>query len=128
MANELILLIEDNLANRTLIRDVLTFKGYQIVEAETAEEGIKLAREKKPALVLMDFQLPGMNGIEAFHVLRADAVTRPIPVIAVTASAMPEDRQKMLEAGFDGVQTKPIHVLEFIKTVEETLKRVAAKS
>ena len=128
MANELILLIEDNVANRTLIRDVLTFKGYQILEAETAEEGIALAREKRPALVLMDFQLPGMNGIQAFEVLRADAATRTIPVIAVTASAMPEDRQRMLAAGFDGVQAKPIHVLEFIKTVEETLKKVAPKS
>lgn len=128
MANELILLIEDNVANRTLIRDVLKFKGYQILEAETAEEGIKLAREKRPALVLMDFQLPGMNGIEAFDVLRANAATRPIPVIAVTASAMPEDRQRMLAAGFDGVQTKPIHVLEFIKTVEETLQKVAARN
>ena len=80
MANELILLIEDNLVNRTLIRDVLSFKGYQTLEAASAEEGIKLAIEKKPALVLMDFQLPGMNGIDAFHVLRADATTRRDPV------------------------------------------------
>jgi len=127
MANELILLIEDNVVNRTLIRDVLNFKGYQTLEAATAEEGIKLAIEKKPALVLMDFQLPGMNGIDVFHVLRADATTRAIPVIAVTASAMPEDRRRMLDAGFDGVQTKPIHVLEFLKSVEETLQRKAAK-
>ena len=127
MANELILLIEDNLVNRTLIRDVLSFKGYQTLEAASAEEGIKLAIEKKPALVLMDFQLPGMNGIDAFHVLRADVTTRAIPIIAVTASAMPEDRRKMLDAGFDGVQTKPIHVLEFLKSVEEALQRKAAK-
>ena len=87
MANELILLIEDNLVNRTLIRDVLNFKGYQTLEAASAEEGIKLAVEKKPALVLMDFQLPGMNGIDAFHVLRADATTQAIPIIAVTKKA-----------------------------------------
>ncbi|MDB5808817.1 MAG: response regulator receiver protein [Betaproteobacteria bacterium] len=128
MANELILMIEDNAANRTLIRDVLNFKGYQTLEAETAEEGIELAREKKPALVLMDFQLPGMNGIDAFNVLRGDTATSAIPVIAVTASAMPEDRKKMLAAGFEGVQTKPIHVMEFIKTVEDTLRKVAAKT
>ena len=128
MSNELILIIEDNLVNRTLVRDVLQFKGYQTLEATTAEEGIQLAREKKPALVLMDFHLPGMNGIEAFEILRADAATSPIPVIAVTASAMPEDRKKMLDAGFDGVQTKPIHVMEFLKTVEEALKKSAAKA
>ena len=126
MANELILIIEDNAVNRTLVRDVLQFKGYQTLEAPNAEEGIQIAREKKPALVLMDFHLPGMDGIEAFKVLRADAATSPIPVIAVTASAMPEDRKKMLEAGFDGVQTKPIHVLEFLNAVAEALKKSAA--
>ena len=123
MANELILIIEDNEITRTLVRDVLRFTGYQTLESSTAEEGIQLARDKQPALVLMDFHLPGMNGIEAFHVLRADAATSPIPVIAVTASAMPEDRQRMLAAGFDGVQTKPIHVTEFLKTVEQALKK-----
>ena len=123
MANELILIIEDNPVNLTLVRDLLTFKGYQTLEAPTAEEGIRLAREKQPALVLMDFQLPGMNGVEAFKILRADAATSLIPVIAVTASAMPEDRQKMLAAGFDGVQTKPIHVLNFLDTVEKVLKK-----
>ena len=128
MSNELILIIEDNLVNRTLVRDVLQFKGYQTLESTTAEEGIQLAREKKPALVLMDFHLPGMNGIEAFEILRGDAATSPIPVIAVTASAMPEDRKKMLDAGFDGVQTKPIHVMEFLQTVEEALKKSAAKA
>ena len=127
MANELILIVEDNEVNRTLVRDVLKFKGYQTLEALTAEEGIQLARENKPALVLMDFQLPGMNGIEAFKILRADALTSTIPVIAVTASAMPEDRQKMLAAGFDGVQTKPIHVLELLDTVEKALKKPAKK-
>ena len=127
MANELILIIEDNVVNRTLVRDVLQFKGYRTLESPTAEEGIQLARDKQPALVLMDFHLPGMNGIEAFEILRADAATRPIPVIAVTASAMPEDRKKMLEAGFDGVQTKPIHVKEFLATVEQALKKSAGR-
>ena len=121
MSNELILIIEDNAINRTLVRDVLQFKGYQTLESQTAEEGIRLAREKKPALILMDFHLPGMNGIEAFKALRADTATSPIPVIAVTASAMPEDRQKILAAGFDGMQTKPIHVLAFLEAVEQAL-------
>ena len=125
MSNELILIIEDNEINRTLVRDVLQFKGYQTLESQTAEEGIRLAREQKPALILMDFHLPAMNGIEAFKALRADAATSSIPVIAVTASAMPEDRQKILAAGFDGMQTKPIHVQEFLETVEQALKKAA---
>lgn len=123
MASELILIIEDNEKNRKLVRDVLQFKGYQTVESETAEEGIRLAREKKPALVLMDFHLPGMNGIEAFKVLRADTQTSSIPIVAVTASAMTEDRKKIIAAGFDGLQTKPINVKEFLDTVAQTLKK-----
>jgi two-component system cell cycle response regulator DivK len=123
MANELILIIEDNEKNRKLVRDVLQFKGYRTVESETAEEGIQLAREKKPALVLMDFHLPGMNGIEAFKVLRADPQTSSIPIVAVTASAMTEDRQKIMAAGFEGLQTKPINVKEFLEAVAQTLKK-----
>jgi two-component system, cell cycle response regulator DivK len=123
MANELILIIEDNEKNRKLVRDVLQFKGYRTVESETAEEGIRLARESKPALVLMDFHLPGMNGIEAFKVLRADPQTSSIPIVAVTASAMTEDRQKIIAAGFEGLQTKPINVKEFLEAVAQTLKK-----
>ena len=127
MANELILIIEDNEINRVLVRDMLRFKGYQTIEAQTAEEGIRVAREKRPALILMDFHLPKMNGIEAFKTLRADAATSAIPVIAVTASAMPEDRQKILAAGFDGMQTKPIHVVEFLGAIERALERAAKR-
>ncbi len=123
MANELILIIEDNEKNRKLVRDVLQFKGYQILESETAEEGIRLAREKHPALVLMDFHLPGMNGIEAFKVLRADPQTSSIPIVAVTASAMTEDRKKIIDAGFDGLQTKPINVKDFLEAVAQTLQK-----
>ena len=121
MANELILIIEDNEKNRRLVRDVLQFKGYKIIESETAEEGIRLAREQMPALILMDFHLPGMNGIEAFTVLRGDPQTRSIPILAVTASAMTEDRQKIVAAGFDGLQTKPINVKEFLDAVARIL-------
>ena len=126
MANVPILIVEDNEKNRKLVRDILQFKGYQVLESETAEEGIRLAREKKPSLILMDFHLPGMNGIEAFKVLRADPQTRSIPVVAVTASAMPEDRRRMVEAGFDGVQTKPINVKDFLENVAAILKNFAA--
>jgi CheY-like chemotaxis protein len=123
MASELILVVEDNEKNRKLVRDVLTFKGYQILEAETGEDGVRIARERRPRLVLMDIQLPGIDGIEALRRLRADELTRAIPVIAVTASAMDRDRQKIMAAGFDGYQSKPLNVKEFIGTVEAMLTR-----
>jgi len=125
MANELILIIEDNEKNRRLERDVLQFKGYRTIESETAEEGIRLAREQKPALILMDFHLPGMNGIEAFHVLRGEVETRTIPVLAVTASAMTEDCRKIIAAGFDGLQTKPINVKDFLDAVAAIVAKQA---
>src|SRR6266498_1992084 len=85
MAGELILIVEDHEKNRKLVRDVLQVKGYRTVETETAEEGIRVARESGPALILMDIQLPGMDGIAALKLLRTDPLTRDIPVIAVTA-------------------------------------------
>ena len=121
MAGELILIVEDNEKNRKLERDVLQFHGYQIMEAVTAEDGLRLARERPPALVLMDIQLPGMSGIEALAALRADPALRTIPVIAVTASAMTHDRQKILAAGFDGYQSKPISIVDFVAAVRSTL-------
>jgi two-component system, cell cycle response regulator DivK len=123
MAGELILVVEDHEKNRKLVRDVLTFKGYRVLEAETGEDGIRLACEHLPRLVLMDIQLPGMDGIEALRRLRADEITRAIPVIAVTASAMDRDRQKIMAAGFDGYQSKPLDVKEFMAAVEAMLAR-----
>jgi len=123
MANELILIVEDNDKNRKLVRDVLRFKGYETLEAETGEDGVRLAQERRPALILMDIQLPGIDGIAALGRLRADPATREIPVIAVTASAMTHDRQKIMAAGFDGYQTKPIRVTEFLDVVRATLDR-----
>jgi CheY-like chemotaxis protein len=123
MAGELILIVEDNEKNLKLVRDVLQFKGYQTIEAGTGEDGVRLAKERHPALVLMDIQLPGIDGITALGQLRADAGTRAIPVIAVTASAMTHDRQKIMAAGFDGYQTKPIKVKEFIEAVRAMLDR-----
>ncbi len=123
MAGELILIVEDNERNRRLVRDVLQFKGYQTIESETAEEGLRLARERGPALVLMDIQLPGMDGITALGRLREDPLTRGIPVMAVTASAMTHDRQKIMAAGFDAYETKPIRVKEFLEAVRRLLER-----
>src|SRR5215475_5596083 len=84
MAGELILIIEDNEKNRKLVRDVLNVKGYKTIESETAEEGIKLAIEKSPSLILMDIQLPGMDGITALKHLKSDPKTKTILVIAIT--------------------------------------------
>jgi len=128
MANELVLIVEDNDKNRKLARDVLQVKGYQTVDTDNAEEGIRLARERKPALILMDLHLPGIDGIEALGRLRGDPGTKRIPVIAVTASAMTEDNQKIIAAGFDGLQTKPIHVNDFIRAVGDMLARFKDKT
>ena len=123
MANELILVVEDNEKNRKLVRDVLNFKGYRLAEAETGEDGVRLARELRPDLILMDIQLPGINGITALAQIREDPALRHIPVIAVTASAMTHDRQKIMASGFDGYQSKPINVKDFLAAVRATLDR-----
>jgi two-component system cell cycle response regulator DivK len=123
MANELILIVEDNEKNRKLVRDVLTFKGYRLAEAETGEDGVRLARELHPDLILMDIQLPGINGMVALGQIRQDPAIARTPVIAVTASAMTHDRQKIMAAGFDGYQSKPINVKDFLAAVREMLDR-----
>jgi two-component system cell cycle response regulator DivK len=122
MAGELILIIEDNDKNRKLCRDVLQAKGYQTIESETAEEGLKLALDRSPALILMDIQLPGMDGIAALKQLRADPKTKDIRVLAITASAMTHNRTTMLAEGFDGYQTKPITLKDFLGEVQRVLE------
>jgi two-component system cell cycle response regulator DivK len=121
MAGELILIVEDNEKNRKLVRDVLQFKGYRTLEAESGELGVALARDSRPALILMDIQLPGMSGIEALGHLRADPTTRDIPIVAVTASAMMQDRQRILAAGFFVYLSTPIDVKGFVQMVAEVL-------
>ncbi len=108
MTGALILIVEDNDKNRKLVRDVLTFKGYETIESETGEEG-------------MDIRLPGIDGVEALRRLRAEETTRGIPVMAMTASVMSEDRQKIMAAGFDGYQSKPINVTDFVAAVAQLL-------
>jgi two-component system, cell cycle response regulator DivK len=117
MPQELILIIEDNEKNRKLIRDLLQAKGYQTIESDAAEEGLKLAAERKPALVLMDIQLSGMDGIAAMKQLKAAPDTRTIPVMAITASAMTYNRESMLAQGFDGYQIKPFNLGEFLADI-----------
>ncbi len=122
----LILIVEDNEKNLKLVRDVLQVKGFSTLEAGTAEDGIRLARENKPDLILMDIHLPGMNGIEALKVLRGEAATAAIPVIAVTASVMQQDRKQITEAGFDAYVGKPINLKEFLDAVRAALERKEA--
>jgi len=117
-----ILIIEDNDKNMKLARDVLKAKGYATLEAVTGEEGVKLAKEMLPDLVLMDIQLPGINGIEAFRQIRADAKTARIPVIALTASVTPTDRSEINAAGFDAFIGKPISLKEFVETVRRLIE------
>ncbi|MGH7279142.1 MAG: response regulator, partial [Candidatus Rokuibacteriota bacterium] len=109
-------------------RDVLAFHGYRLLEAENAEDGVRVAQEARPALILMDIQLPGMDGIAALRQLRAHQATRDIPVMAVTASAMTMDRQKIMAAGFDAYQSKPISVQPFLAAVRQLLDRGGAEN
>ena len=120
-----ILIIEDNPRNLKLARDLLDHAGYRTLEATSAEDGLALARAHRPDLVLMDVQLPGMSGVQALERLRADPATNGIPVIAVTAFAMKDDRARFLAAGFDGYLEKPISVREFPGQVAEMLKHAA---
>jgi len=119
----LILIVEDNEKNLKLVRDVLRVKGYATIEATNAEDGIALANAHKPDLILMDIQLPGMNGIDALRVLRADSATAGIAAIAVTASVMQQDRNLITDAGFDGYVGKPINLKAFLDAVRTTLER-----
>lgn len=121
MANELILIVEDNEKNRRLARDILQVKGYRTIEAETAETGLEMAPKENPDLVLMDIQLPGMNGIQALKKLRESEATRAIPVLAFTASVMPQDRREIMDAGFDGFVAKPVNLKEFIAAIAKAL-------
>jgi two-component system cell cycle response regulator DivK len=118
----LILIVEDNEKNMKLVRDILQAKGYETMEAVNAEDGIKLALERIPDLVLMDIQLPGMNGMEALKVLRAEKATAHVPVVAITASVMTQDRQQIMDTGFNGFIEKPINLREFLATVQGSMK------
>jgi CheY-like chemotaxis protein len=121
MANELILIVEDNEQNRKLARDLLRVHGYRTIEAETGEDGVRLAAESAPALVLMDIHLPGISGIEALARLRARPETRSTPVLAFTASVMPQDRSDIMAAGFDAFVSKPINLRAFLDAIVATL-------
>ena len=112
-----ILVVEDNERNLKLLRDVLEYAGYDVRVARTAEDGITLAVSEPPDLVLMDLQLPGIDGMEALRRLRESPRTADVPVAAVTAQAMKQDRERALDAGFNGYVEKPISVRAFLDQV-----------
>jgi two-component system cell cycle response regulator DivK len=116
-----ILVVEDNERNLKLLRDVLEYAGYDVRVARTAEDGITLAVSEPPDLVLMDLQLPGIDGMEALRRLRESPRTADIPVVAVTAQAMKQDRERALDAGFNGYLEKPISVRAFPDQVRRFL-------
>jgi len=117
-----ILIVEDNPANMKLASNILAKAGYETLEAADAEAGIQFVRNETPDLILMDIQLPGMDGLTATRLLKGDQNTRHIPIIALTAFAMKGDEEKMLSAGCDGYIPKPIRYKEFLKTVETFLQ------
>ena len=123
MANDLILIVEDNDKNMKLARDVLTYAGFRTIEATDGETGVRLAVEHCPALILMDIQLPGIDGITALERIRSDEKTAAIPAVALTASVMSGDRERFVQAGFDGFIAKPIDVPTFASQVRDFLER-----
>jgi two-component system cell cycle response regulator DivK len=117
-----VLIVEDNEKNMKLARDILQAKGYATLEAVNGEEGVRLALLHKPDLVLMDIQLPDINGIQAFQRIRADPGTARTPVVAFTASVTANDRSRIGDAGFDGFLSKPINLKEFLETIKRVLE------
>lgn len=118
MAGELILIVEDDAKSRRLVRDVLEYQGFRTAEAVAGDDGVRLAKTLAPSLILMDIQLPRLDGVAALRLLRADPATRAIPVVAVTASATSSERPAIREAGFDGHHDKPIDVRALVALVE----------
>jgi two-component system cell cycle response regulator DivK len=126
MSGQRILVVEDNSLNLKLLRDVLGAAGFEVVEATTGEEGLSAAAEHPPDLVLMDIQLPGIDGVETMRRLRAGTLGPGVPVVAVTASAMPEDLAAVANAGFDGYIEKPISVRALVGQVRGFLDGAAS--
>jgi CheY-like chemotaxis protein len=116
-----ILIVEDEPQNRKLFKDVLQYRGFTVLEARDGREGVALARQHRPDLILMDIQMPVMDGISATRTLKQDAVTQDITVVALTANAMPGDREKILEAGCQDYISKPFRLHEFLEKIREYL-------
>lgn len=118
-----ILIVEDNEKNLKLFTEILTASGYNILTARDGAEGVRLAKENSPELILMDIQMPVMDGKKAMQILKAGPKTKAIPIIAITSYAMPGDMERLLGDGFDAYMAKPIDFKEFCKIIEKTVKK-----
>ncbi|TLS67571.1 response regulator [Mariprofundus erugo] len=116
-----VLVVDDNAMNLELVTDVLELEGFEVVSAATGEEGVELVRQKPPDLVLMDLRMPGISGLEALEIIRADGFTT-LPVVVLTASVMKGERERLLELGFDGFMQKPIDPGTFAQEVASFIK------
>lgn len=121
MAGELILVVEDDARSRKLVVDVLRVKGYRVLEAQSAEAGLEHLANGSPALILMDIQLPGIDGVEALRRIRDNPATRAIPVIAVTASVMTTQTRTLLDAGFNDLERKPVSVASLLAKMRQCI-------
>ena len=116
-----VLIVEDNLMSKTLVKDILLMNGYDVIEAERGTEALKLASTETPDLILMDINMPGMDGITAARLIKSSNESKEIPVVALTASALKGDDEEILKQGFDGYISKPIDVKALVKLVDEKL-------
>ena len=121
MNNKTVLVIEDNALNMKLVRSLLSIGKHGMIEAMDAESGIKIAREKRPDLILMDIQLPGMDGLDATRIIKSDPTLKDVTIIALTSHVMDGDEGRAKEAGCDGYISKPIDTKAFLKTVDKHL-------
>ena len=123
MSGKNVMVVEDNEKNRKLMRVVLKARGYNVIEAATGEEALGILRNQKPDIILMDIQLPGINGLKLVRQIKGDILTKDIPIIAVTAYAMKGDEQKFIETGCDAYVSKPINTQELPLIVEKYIKK-----
>jgi two-component system cell cycle response regulator DivK len=116
-----VLVVEDNSLNLKLVRDVLLRAGFEVIEARSGEEGVEQARVSAPDMILMDLQLPGIDGTQAMRIIKDDPGSTDIPIVALTAFAMSEDRERALRSGFDGYLSKPISIRDLPRQISEFL-------
>ena len=127
MAKPKVLIVEDNDMNKVLVREILTLNGYETLEAKSGLEALKILRDHTPDVILMDIQLPEMDGITATRIIKSEEKNRGIPVLALTASAMKGDEENILSKGFDGYVAKPIEVKKLVETVAAVMKEMGGR-
>lgn len=122
MGKKKVLVVEDNYMNKVLVKEILTLHGYDIIEANTGTEALRILAEQKPDIILMDVHLPEMDGITATRIIKSNEAQKAIPVLALTASAMKGDEEKLMDKGFDGYVAKPIEVKKLVEVIAGKIK------